>query len=154
MKEEFQGQCTGEIRFEELKIEDYQEIYDLWSKTPGVGLSKADSYDNIQRFLLRNEGMSFVCRYGDKIIATILCGHDGRRGFIYHLAVEEGYRRWGIGGTLVEKCLQKLKEVGIDKCHIFVYLKNEPGNAFWSAKGWMKRDDLFVYTKSLDEGAL
>ena len=137
------------ISIHEMKISDYDEIYKLWSNTPGMGLSDADTHENILRFLLRNKGLSFVCRYKDMLIGTILCGHDGRRGYIYHVTVAEGYRGRGIGQMLVEKCLQKLKEEGIDKCHLFVFRDNEIGNTFWSAKGWTKREDIFVYSKSI-----
>lgn len=132
----------------EMLISDYSEIYELWSNTPGMGLSYADIYENIRSFLKRNKGLSFVCRHEDKIIGTILCGHDGRRGYIYHVTVAEKYRGRGIGQMLVDKSLQKLKEEGINKCHLFVFSDNVVGNAFWSSKGWTKREDIFVYSKS------
>lgn len=133
----------------EMQTDDYKEIYELWSNTPGMGISDADSYEYIDKFLLRNKGLSFVCRHEDKIIGTILCGHDGRRGYIYHVTVAEKFRGRGIGQMLVEKSLQKLKEEGINKCHLFVFCDNELGNAFWNAKGWIKREDIFVYSRSL-----
>ena len=136
------------ILIHEMQISNYDEFYKLWSNTPGMGLSDADLYENIDKFLLRNKGLSFVCRYKDRIIGTILCGHDGRRGYIYHVTVVEEYRGRGIGQMLVNKSLQKLKEEGINKCHIFVFSDNEIGNAFWSLKGWTKREDIFVYSKS------
>jgi len=136
------------ILINEMQIEDYGEIFELWSNTPGMGLSDADTYENIHRFLLRNKGLSFVCRHEDRIIGTILCGHDGRRGYIYHVTVAEKYRGRGIGRMLVDKSLQKLKEEGINKCHLFVFSDNEIGNAFWSLKGWTKRQDIYVYSKS------
>lgn len=137
-----------DIAIHEMQISDYSEIYKLWSDTAGMGLSDADTQGNIHKFLLRNKGLSFVCRHGDKIIATILCGHDGRRGYIYHVTVAAQYRGRGIGQMLVDKSLQKLKEAGVDKCHLFVFSDNEIGNAFWSSKGWTKREDIFVYSKS------
>jgi len=143
------GKSDVNVSIQEMQADDYNEIYELWENTPGVGLSDADTYENIQRFLLRNKGLSFVCRYEGKIIGTILCGHDGRRGYIYHAAVDVKYRCRGIGQMLVDKSLQKLKEEGIDKCHIFVFFDNEIGNAFWSSKGWTKREDIFVYSKTI-----
>jgi len=132
----------------EMQISNYDEFYKLWSNTPGMGLSDADSYENIDVFLLRNKRLSFVCRHEDRIIGTILCGHDGRRGYIYHVTVAEEYRGRGIGRTLVEKSLQKLKEEGIQKCHLFVFTDNETGNTFWSTTGWIKREDIYVYSKN------
>ena len=118
-----------------MQISNYGEIHELWCDTPGMGLSDADSHENIHKFLLRNKGLSFVYWHEDRITGTILCGHDGRRGYIYHVTVAEKYRGRGIGQMLVDKSLQKLKEEEINKCHIFVFSDNEIGNAFWSSKG-------------------
>lgn len=135
----------SEIR--EIHLDDYDEIYTLWSRTSGMGLSDADSEQNIRNFLIRNKGMSFCYEENGKIIGTILCGYDGRRGYIYHVTVAEECRGRGIGRLLVEKSLQKLKESGIYKCHLFVFRDNEIGNAFWSSTDWIKREDIFVYSR-------
>ena len=138
------GTCIREIH-----IDEYSEVYNLWSATPGVGMNEADSRENLNKFLLKNKGMSFCCKKENRIVGTVLCGHDGRRGYIYHVTVAEGYRGRGIGSMLVDKSLQKLRKEGIGKCHLFVFNDNKVGNAFWSSIGWTKRDDLFIYSKSL-----
>lgn len=114
-----------------------------------MGLSDADSEQNIQNFLIRNKDMSFCFEEDGKIIATILCGHDGRRGYIYHVTVAEECRGRGIGRLLVEKSLERLKIVAIHKCHLFVFCDNEIGNVFWSSTDWIKREDIFVYSRSI-----
>lgn len=133
----------------ELHPDDYPEIVELWKNTPGVGVSNADSEDGIRRFLLRNPGMSWCYKDGNRIVATSLCGHDGRRGYIYHTAVMPGYRGRGIGAMLVRKNLERLKAAGIDKCHIFVFHDNEIGQAFWSATGWTRRGDIVIYSHDI-----
>ncbi|NJD04817.1 MAG: GNAT family N-acetyltransferase [Ruminiclostridium sp.] len=139
------------ILIHEMQIDNYSEIYRLWSTTPGMGLSDADTHENIHRFLFRNKGLSFICRHEGRIIGIILCGHDGRRGYIYHVTVAEKYRGRGIGQMLVDRSLQKLKVEGINKCHIFVFSDNEVGNVFWSSTGWTKREDILVYSKNIKE---
>lgn len=79
----------------EMSIYDYEMMLELWKQTPGIGLSNADSKDNIGLFFERNSGLSFVCEIERKIIGTVLCGHDGRRGYIYHLAVDSAFRKQG-----------------------------------------------------------
>lgn len=133
----------------EINIDDYSEIYALWSGTPGMGLSDADSRGSIAKFLIRNQSMSFCVEEDGKMIGTILCGHDGRRGYIYHVTVDVEYRGRGIGRALVEKSLESLKTEGIDKCHLFVFADNKIGNDFWASSAWTKRDDIFVYSKSV-----
>jgi ribosomal protein S18 acetylase RimI-like enzyme len=137
------------LGYREMTIEDYDRIYQFWSSTDGMGLSEADSRHNIDVFLQRNKGLSFVCEDGSKIVGTILCGHDGRRGYIYHVAVDENYRRKGIGRELVAKALNGLTQEGITKCHLFVFFTNELGMTFWSSLGWELRKDIAIYSKFL-----
>jgi predicted acetyltransferase len=126
--------------------DDFQEMLELWKRTPGVGITMEDSEENIIKFFLRNMGISFVYKSDDRIVGTSLCGHDGRRGYIYHTAVSPEYRGKGIGRTLVERNLDSLRAEGIAKCRIFVFNSNEIGNAFWKRSGWVTRDDLTTYT--------
>lgn len=142
---------AANISIHEMQIDDYDKVYELWRNTPGVGLSNADTRENIERFLKRNKGLSFVCSHEGKIIGSILCGHDGRRGYIYHVTVAEAYRGKGIGRRLVETSLNCLKSEGINKCHLFVFADNAVGNAFWESTGWQNRKDIFVYSKSIGE---
>ncbi|HOB09566.1 MAG: GNAT family N-acetyltransferase [Limnochordia bacterium] len=133
----------------EMQPSDYHDMYELWRSTPGIGLSNADTKENLEKFLDRNKGLSFVCKHEDRLIGTVLCGHDGRRGYIYHAAVAEAYRGKGIGRSLIEKSLEKLKAEGINKCHLFVIADNTSGHHFWTSVGWYKRDDILVYSKDL-----
>lgn len=137
----------------EMKIEDYEQMIALWQSIDGLVLSEADSRESIEAYLHRNPGLSYVCEDHDRVVGTILCGHDGRRGFIYHLAVNPDYRNQKIGHQLVDISLSKLHEEGIDKCHIFVLEDNEIGNRFWAARGWEKRSGFYVYTRSTGQEA-
>lgn len=130
-----------------MKIEDYDEIFSMWQITSKRALCEADSRDNIERYLLRNRGMSQVAVENGRIIGTVLAGHDGRRGFIHHMAVLPEYRRKHIGNALATEAIKKIAEDGIDKTHIFCYQDNLTGQGFWTSLGFKKRGDLFVYSK-------
>lgn len=132
----------------EMTIEDYEQAFLLWSQIEGLVLSEADSKPNIESYLQRNQGFCFVCEADTRIVGTILAGHDGRRGFIYHLAVNPENRKQKIGHRLVEMSLAQLREIGIEKCHIFVLENNNIGHSFWTAAGWEKRSGFFVYSKT------
>jgi ribosomal protein S18 acetylase RimI-like enzyme len=136
-----------EIR--ELTISDYPACMVLWSQTPGIGISSADSEDALSRFLLRNPGTSFICIENGALVGTVLCGHDGRRGYIYHLAVAVPFHRQGIGKQLLEHALQKMRQAGMEKCHILVMITNETGMAFWEHAGWKKRSEICSFSKNL-----
>jgi ribosomal protein S18 acetylase RimI-like enzyme len=137
------------IQFLEMTINDYDETIELWKNSPGIGLSNADSKPKIAQFIKRNPGLGFVARDGKKLAGAVLCGNDGRRGYLYHLAVAKDYQHLGIGKKLTEKVLNALKAQGIEKCHIFVIADNLEGMRFWQKTGWKKRDDIFVMSFDL-----
>ncbi|MEE0264302.1 MAG: GNAT family N-acetyltransferase [Acutalibacteraceae bacterium] len=134
------------VQIKPMTIEDYEEIFAMWQITTKRALSKADDKSEIERYLKRNAGLSQVAVCDNKIVGTVLAGHDGRRGFIHHMAVMPEYRRKGIAKAMAEKALEKLAEEGIDKTHIFTYCDNKAGQGFWSSLGFEKREDIFTYS--------
>lgn len=126
--------------------EDYDEVFAMWQITTKRALSEADSRESIEYYLDRNPGMSQVALAEGKIVGTVLCGHDGRRGFIHHMAVMPEYRRHQIGKRLAERGLEAIGAAGIAKTHIFCYTDNSLGQSFWRAMNWKKRDDVFVFS--------
>lgn len=117
---------------------DYDVAIQLWEDMEGVTLNESDGREEISAFLTRNPGMSFVAVCGESdMVGTVLCGHNGRAGQIYHLAVAKKHRNRGIGRTLVSAGLERLSSAGIPRCNIFVYNSNEDGNAFWIKTGWL-----------------
>lgn len=141
--------ADANIEYANLTMADYPEVCALWSGMPGIGLSSADSPEAIFVYFEQNPGMSFVALQEGKVVGAVLCGHDGRRGYLQHLAVSPEFRNRRIGSTLVEKCLETLGDRGIKRCHIFVYQDNETGLGFWRAAGWFRRDDLLIMSHDL-----
>jgi ribosomal protein S18 acetylase RimI-like enzyme len=137
------------IFLRDMIISDYDQVIALWKRTSGLGLSGVDSLEGIGKFLERNPGLCFVCEKEKNILGTILCGHDGRRGYIYHLAVDEKYRKRGIGRQLTELSLDALRLLGIVKCHLFVYLNNNEAELFYDRMGWQKRTTLDIFSKDV-----
>jgi N-acetylglutamate synthase len=108
----------------------------LWSITEGVELAEGDSQAELGAYLRRNPGASQVACSGDQLVGAVLAGHDGRRGFIYHLAVDPGQRGNGLGRELIRRALDVLKERGLRRVLLFVARDNEAGRAFWVRCGW------------------
>ncbi|MCP4416490.1 MAG: GNAT family N-acetyltransferase [Chloroflexi bacterium] len=127
-----------------FNIKHYDDVIALWQQSDGVGLSISDSRERISAYLERNPTMSFIAKYSEAVIGAALCGHDGRRGYLHHLAVHPQFRRQGIGRQLASACLESLQAVGIDKCHLFIFHQNQSGIAFWQAIGWEFRQDIGV----------
>lgn len=126
----------------QMTLDDYEDVRALWSASPGVGLSPADSREGVEQYLRANPGTSMVALAGGKLVGAVLCGHDGRRGYLSHLAVADSHRRTGVASRLVDRCISALQHAGIDKCHIVVFRDNEGALAFYRATGWFDRDEL------------
>ena len=127
-----------------MAIDHYHDVLDLWKRIAGVGVNDADTPEGIAAFLSRNPGLSSIALDRNQIIGTVLCGHDGRRGYLHHLAVEQTHRGQGIGSDLVNRCLTALATLGINKCNIMVYADNDTGAAFWERRGFFTRTDLAI----------
>ena len=157
---------TGKIETREFSIEDYQAAVELWKKVEGVEIAEGDSRDEIAQYLSRNPGLSrlaFVSRSttepagagrrgresprglmsreaNQSIVGIALCGHDGRRGYIYHLAVDPNFQRRGLGKRLLDECLQGLRGAGVTRVLVMVAKDNPRGRDFWRRNGWEELD--------------
>jgi len=135
-----------------FRIDDFDDARALWEASNGVGLDESDSRERIDAFLARNPGLSSVAALDGKIVGAVLCGQDGRRALIYHLAVAEEHRRQGMGVALVRACLAKLRGQGIRKCHIMVFGDNHQALGFWRHVGAKVRTDLVLSSIATEEG--
>lgn len=135
-----------------MKIDDYEGVYNLWKSIQGFAIrSIDDSKEGVERFLERNPNTSVVAEEDGKIVGAILCGHDGRRGCLYHVCVHPDYRLMGTGKAMVVFCMNALKNEHINKVSLIAFTKNDIGNAFWKQIGWTKREDLNYYDFTLNE---
>ena len=131
---------------------DYDRVRALWMTIKGFGIrSVDDSRSGIEKFLRRNPTTSVVAEEDGEIIGAILCGHDGRRGCLYHVCVRADHRRRGIGRKMVSFCMQALKAEEISKVSLIAFTVNDVGNAFWRRIGWTRREDLNYYDFTLNE---
>lgn len=129
-----------------MTIGDYDNVRSLWMQIKGFAIrSIDDSREGVARFLERNPGTSVVAEEDGRIVGAILCGHDGRRGCLYHVCVAPDCRRRGIGKAMVVFCMDALKKEHINKVSLIAFTKNDIGNAFWHNVGWVQREDLNYY---------
>ena len=138
---------NDEYSLEPMTIADYDEVVTLWRATEGM--SRLETREELARYLERNPGLSLVARRHGAIVAAVLAGHDGHRGYLYHLAVAEAHRGRGLARQLVERCLLALAALGLPRCGLQVYRDNPAGLDFWSHLGWTRREDVQPYTKDL-----
>uniref|UniRef100_UPI00402556F6 GNAT family N-acetyltransferase n=1 Tax=Eubacterium sp. TaxID=142586 RepID=UPI00402556F6 len=140
------------MKIEKMTINDYDKVYALWLSCKGIGLNSLDdTRAGIDRFINRNPDTCFVAIDNKQIVGSILVGNDGRRGYIYHTAVEPEYQRKGIGKALVDKSMEALNEIGINKVALVAFKQNETGNKFWDKMGFEIRGDLIYRNKSINK---
>lgn len=133
-----------------MTIGDYEELYALWMSCTGMGLNDLDdSKEGIAGFLNRNPDTCFIAADKDRIIGAIMSGNDGRRGYIYHTSVHPDHRKRGVARRLVEKVMEALKGLGINKVALVVFERNREGNAFWERTGFSAREDLVYRDKAI-----
>jgi ribosomal protein S18 acetylase RimI-like enzyme len=126
----------GKIDTREFLIDDYCAVVELWKRVEGLEIAEGDDRESVAQFLARNSELSRVAMDGSTIVGAVLCGHDGRRGHIYHLAVDPKYQGIGLGQRLVDECLHGLGRAGIQRAIILVAHDNPRGREFWKHRGW------------------
>ena len=135
-----------------MTMEDFEEVHALWMGIHGFGIrSIDDAREGVERFLRRNPDTSVVAVEDGKIVGSILCGHDGRRGCFYHVCVAEQYRKRGIGKAMAIAAMEALRREKISSVTLIAFKDNEVGNSFWKGVGWTIRDDLNYYDFILNE---
>jgi ribosomal protein S18 acetylase RimI-like enzyme len=127
---------VASITTREFTIDDYDGATALWKAVEGVEVAEGDAKEDIRTYLLRNPGLSRVAEENGKIVGAVLCGHDGRRAWIYHLAVASTHRGQGIGNRLLDECVTKLRGTGVKRAIILVAGENDLGRSFWLRNGW------------------
>ena len=140
------GKPGPEALVRTMSREDYPAVLSLLQRTPGVTVREADSREATERYLARNPGLSFVAEYRERVVGCVMCGHDGRRGYLQHLIVEPQFRQRGLGRKLWESCLEELEKLGILKAHLDVQVGNDLANRYWVNAGWVRRDDIYRYS--------
>lgn len=135
-----------------MEESDYKKVYQLWLSIHGFAMrSIDDSEEGILRFMHRNPSTSVVAEIDSEIVGSILCGHDGRHGCLYHVSVAENHRRKGIGKAMVIACMRRLQAEQINKIQLVAFRGNAIGNAFWHGEGWTMREDFNTYDFVLND---
>ena len=132
-----------------LRATDLPAALALWGHSEGIALTESDNLDSLRAFLRRNPGLSSAAFLGGRLVGAVLCGHDGWRGFLYHLAVAREQRRQGIARQLIHRSLDRLRGTGVRRCSIHLLADNASGMAFWRQAGWTPRADVMFMQRPI-----
>lgn len=124
------------IEYRALAAEDHGAVVALWQRCEGVEVAEGDDEASFRGYLRRNPGLSCCATVGGKIVGAALCGHDGRRGLVYHLAVDGAFRGRGIAKEILRRGIEGLRREGIARVLILVAKDNAPAREFWIARGF------------------
>ena len=124
------------ITTRDFRIDDYETAIALWKRVEGIEIAEGDAKEEVELFLARNPGLSRVAETEEGIVGVALCGQDGRRGYIYHLAIEPDYQQQGVARQLVTECLSGLRKLQLRRALILVATDNPRAQAFWHRCGW------------------
>lgn len=133
-----------DIIIREMQRDDITAARQLWVNAFHAGYSSAfDTEAVIHRYLDRNPNLSTVASTKDgTLVGALMCGHDGRRGSIYHTAVHPDYRHQGIAKRMEQRSISALRAIGITTGFLFIHIKNEGSQAFWHSMGWETIEDI------------
>jgi ribosomal protein S18 acetylase RimI-like enzyme len=139
------------VQIREFDIsKDYDEVRNLWAGAgAGIQLRRSDDFEEIQKKLQRDPDLFLVAISGEKIVGTVMGGFDGRRGLIYHLAVDDANREQGIGSQLMDEVENRLRLKGCIRSYLLVTRDNASAMRFYENRGWQPMDSLLVYGKDL-----
>lgn len=138
------------VTIREIRSEDYEALIRFWESIDEIELDDSEGKQDFEFFLRRNKGMSFLALDKEEVIGACLASHNGRRGFLDHLATAPSHRRKGLGKMLVEKCLKVLQAEGIKRNYVFLFKKNAEGRAFFEHIGWSQCDEYVMMSIQLD----
>lgn len=130
--------------------EDYPAARALWDTAgPGIQVRRSDEPEEIQKKLTRDPDLFLVAEMDGKLVGTVLGGFDGRRGMVYHLAVDASVREQGIGAQLMDELERRLKAKGCIRSYLLVTTENESAMRFYEKRGWSRMNTVFTYGKDL-----
>jgi ribosomal protein S18 acetylase RimI-like enzyme len=128
--------------------DDYPPVVELWERSgPGIHVGRSDTLNEVAKKIQRDPDLFLVADLQDEIIGAVIGGFDGRRGMIYHLAVDKEFRQFGVGTTLMETLENRLREKGCLRSYLMVR-KDDAATQFYDKQGWQALD-IFVFGKDL-----
>ncbi len=116
---------------------DLNPVLGLWVRSsPGIHLGRSDAPEEIRKKLGRDPDLFLVAEEEGVVVGAVMGGYDGRRGMVYHLAVEPAYRGCGLGRSLMHELEQRLVAKGCLKAYLLVTRDNPEALGFYRALGW------------------
>jgi len=131
------------MQVENLSIKFYEEAIALW-KRAGIDVGSSDTLNEINIMINKNPDLCLIGKLDNKVIEVVMGGFDGRRGYIHHLAVDPDYQKRGYGRIMMNNLIEKFRQKGVHKVHLFIEKYNKEAVKFYLKLGWEIREDLIM----------
>lgn len=139
------------MKIREIEISDFPKIYTLWKEAGLVVDNFEKEKQEFIQIITLNPTSCFVVDKANKIIGSCLGAFNGRRGWIYHLAIQPEYQNYGYGEMIFKKTEKALLKKGAKKILLGVAFTNKTVVPFYEKQGYKIMDDALVMEKELSE---
>lgn len=136
------------MKIREFSLDDFPEMFEIWRES-GLEIRPGDDLEGVKLKLERDPDLFLVAEEDRQIVGGVIGGWDGRRGFIWHLAVKPDYRRKGVARALVRQVEERLAKKGARIVYAFVLSTNKRSRDFFTASAYDITTDQVVVRKDL-----
>ncbi len=139
------------LALREFAMADYAAVDDLWRRSD-LWMRPSDQPDRVALKLTRDPDLFLVAETGARLVGVALGGWDGRRAYIYHLAVDPDWRRRGVASRLMDELEERFRARGALKAKLQIVQGNDASTAFFGARGYRLESDCQPWGRELVPG--
>jgi ribosomal protein S18 acetylase RimI-like enzyme len=142
------GASSAALSIAAIEDSDLPEVIALWQRCgstrawndPAADIARARKESNATVLLGRSDGV---------LVASVLVGHDGHRGWVYYVTVDPDHRYQGYGREIMAAAEDWLRARGIEKLQLMVRGDNAKVHAFYRSIGFYDQERV-LFAKWLD----
>ncbi len=122
--------------------DDVDAVLELWALARSQHASTPDRREDVERLVNGSPAALLVAVDAERVVGVVIAAWDGWRGNIYRLAVEDAYRRQGVGLRLTRAAEDYLRGCGVRRVTALVAYDDEAAGRFWDAAGYPQDADI------------
>ena len=146
------AQQADGISITEFGMDDYPVVHVLWQRGD-LWMRPSDGPEATLLKLTRDPELFLVARDAQgRVVGTVMGGWDGRRAYVYHLAVAPERRRRGVADALMDELEERFRGLGALKAKLQILIENEASKAFLAHRGYLLETDCEPWGKELVSG--
>ncbi len=146
------GRPAADVKITEFSMDDHPVVHVLWQRGD-LWMRPSDGPEATALKLTRDPELFLVARDGERrVVGTVMGGWDGRRAYVYHLAVAPERQRQGIADALMDELEERFRGLGALKAKLQILVENDASRTFFAQRGYLLESDCEPWGKELVEG--